>query len=508
MSIVERFLEFACPDHHVRGLPAHKMAQHAAMRLLEQRPSLARENIYTAVVCGEVEEVARLLDGHPELANTRCPAIGPDRSGAGGNYDFLGDLGSKPWEPLLYLCFARLPLGATNDRAVDIARLLLDRGANPNAFFMAGDSRYTPLTGVAGEGEENRPPHPKRDALARLLLERGAEPYDSQVIYDIHFRGAILWWMELMYEFSVKAGRAADWTDPEWHMLDQGNYGTGARWHLGVAVENNDIELAEWCVAHGATPNAAPPPDQRFPQSSLYSRAVRLGHDQVADRLLRAGAREEDVALGDEEQFVAACLRMDQAVIDALLTRHPEYLRRPTAMFAAAETNRVDVARLLLDRGTPLDVQDGEAQRPLHVAAANNALAVAELLIARGAEIDPYEHRYNNTPLDFAVYYDLTDMIAVLSPHSRDVWNLTRTGQLERLRQILPENPRLATVTRRTTPLFWLPDDEDVAIEIAALLIAHGADRSFRSTKDGSTAADIARRRGMLHLAAALTGNP
>jgi len=93
-----------------------------------------------------------------------------------------------------------------------------------------------------------------------------------------------------------------------------------------VAVENNDLELAEWCLAHGATPNAAPPPDQRFPQSSLYSRAVRLGHDQVADRLLRAGAREEDVALDDEEQFVVACLGMDQAAIDALLTRQPEYL--------------------------------------------------------------------------------------------------------------------------------------------------------------------------------------
>ena len=27
---VARFLECACPDHHVRGLPAHRMARHAA----------------------------------------------------------------------------------------------------------------------------------------------------------------------------------------------------------------------------------------------------------------------------------------------------------------------------------------------------------------------------------------------------------------------------------------------------------------------------------------------
>src|SRR5207253_3537196 len=42
-EIVTRFLECACPDHHVRGLPAHRMARHAAMRFLEQSPEIAHE---------------------------------------------------------------------------------------------------------------------------------------------------------------------------------------------------------------------------------------------------------------------------------------------------------------------------------------------------------------------------------------------------------------------------------------------------------------------------------
>ena len=208
----------------------------------------------------------------------------------------------KTGSPLLYLCFTRLPLARANDHAIAIARLLLDRGADPNAHFMAGDSRYTPLVGVIGEGEEDRPPHPHRDELARLLLERGAEPYDGQVIYNIHFHGKILWWMKLMYEFSVKAGRRADWDDPEWHMLDQGGYGSGARWHLRIAVEKNDVELAEWCLAHGANPNAAPESDPRFPQRSLYEHAVRLGHAEIAELLARYGAEKHDVALGDEDR--------------------------------------------------------------------------------------------------------------------------------------------------------------------------------------------------------------
>jgi hypothetical protein len=44
--------------------------------------------------------------------------------------------------------------------------------------LVKGEERQ-PMTGVS-EGEESRPPHPRRDDLARLLLERDAEPYDSQ----------------------------------------------------------------------------------------------------------------------------------------------------------------------------------------------------------------------------------------------------------------------------------------------------------------------------------------
>ena len=93
-------------------------------------------------------------------------------------------------------CFTRLENPASNDNAVEIATLLLDNGADPNSYFMAGGSRYSPLTGVIGEGEEGRPPHPQRDELTRLLLERGADPYDMQVFYNIHFNGDVLWLLE------------------------------------------------------------------------------------------------------------------------------------------------------------------------------------------------------------------------------------------------------------------------------------------------------------------------
>ena len=158
------------------------------------------------------------------------------------------------------MCFTRLPLPSVTENAVAIARALLDHGANPNVYFMAGGSSYTPLAGAIGEGEEGRPAHQQRDALVRLLLERGANPYDQQVIYNIHFNAKALWFLELIYEHALRTGRTADWADPEWQMLGAGGYGTGARWFLDAAVEHNDVQLAEWCLSHGANPNSAPGP--------------------------------------------------------------------------------------------------------------------------------------------------------------------------------------------------------------------------------------------------------
>ena len=234
---VSLFLDNACPDHHVRGGSDHLRAQHTAMRLLARFPEIATANSYTAVVCGDLDAVNRALAADPGWATRRNGEPLLERSGAGGEGDLLRrDWGSKGWEPLSYLCFTRLPLSAVTQNAAAIARALLDHGANPNVYFMAGDSAYTPLTGAIGEGEEGRPPHQQRDALVRLLLERGANPYDQQVIYNIHFKGEVLWFLELIYEQTRRTVRAADWADPEWQMLNAGGYGTGARWFLDAAV--------------------------------------------------------------------------------------------------------------------------------------------------------------------------------------------------------------------------------------------------------------------------------
>jgi len=496
-TLIDRFLEYACPDHHVRGRPAHAVARHAAMRLLRQNPWIATHSLHTAVVCGELETVQRILRKRPEAARERSGVTAPDRSAPGGAWDMFKDIGPKGWEPLMYLCCARLPLPAAHENALPIARALLDCGADPNAYFMGGDSHYTPLTGVIGEGEENRPPHSQRDALARLLLERGASPYDIQVVYNIHFHGRILWFMELMYEFAVKAGKRRDWDDPEWQMLDMGGYGSGARWHLWVAITNNDIALAEWCLTHGANPNAAAPRDAPLPPMSAYEFAVCEGHADIAELLVRHGATRVDVAPDDDREFVAACLRLDHEAMTRAVTTHPEYLRSPKAIFKATMQDRADVVAALLDLGVSTEVEDDSHQRPLHVAAFNDALRVATLLIERGAQIDAVVPAWDSTPIGYAIYREHSRLVDVLSRHSRDVGNLVFVGALARLRELTASDASgVAAQILDTDVLCWLPDDEQKAVEIVDLLLANGADVKRRSSA-GLTAEDIARRRGL-----------
>ena len=69
------------------------------------------------------------------------------------------------------------------------------------------------LTGVFGQGElgpVRQPRHPHSLALARLLLEAGANPNDGQALYNRMFEPDNDH-LELLFEFGLGAGDGGPW---------------------------------------------------------------------------------------------------------------------------------------------------------------------------------------------------------------------------------------------------------------------------------------------------------
>jgi hypothetical protein len=489
-ATVDAFLRHAAPDWRMGGGPHQLRHRHTAERILRRHPEIAQANLFTRVVCGDRVGVERVLADSPFNARQ----VG----------------GPKHWPPLLYLCAGRLTLPAVAEHSVAIAKMLLDAGADPNAYFWGGNEliHYTALTLTIGQGEEHAPLHPQARTLAGLLLERGAEPYDGQVFYNISqgaLRDDIIWLLDLIYDRSVQLGRKVDWDDPEWKMIDMGGYGHGARFILGHAVRDNQLRLAEWALSHGAGANAAPARDKRWPKHTLLDEAFHRGLVEMAALLERHGGKRGGTPLEGAHAFASAALRLDRDTARAMLADHPEYLNDPAALRAAAQIDRVDAAAFLLDLGMSPEAENPaqRGERALHVAAYAGSARVAQLLVERGAKIDPVDGTHDGTPLWWAMWGGQQATIDVLAPRSVDLWALSTIGRLDRIRAVVAAIPESAKWTGESTPLFWLPEDEDVAIEIIDLLLAHGADKGFKRP-DGKTAADIAAARAMDRAAARL----
>ena len=76
--------------------------------------------------------------------------------------------GPRGWAPLLYVCHSCFASAA-------LARELLERGADPNAFFVNEHGRMSALYGAAGIAHDPE--------LTRVLLEAGANPDDGESLY-------------------------------------------------------------------------------------------------------------------------------------------------------------------------------------------------------------------------------------------------------------------------------------------------------------------------------------
>ena len=443
----------------------------SAARILARSPDIATANIFTAAATGNRAEIERRLAADPAAATRK-----------GGPLD---------WEPLLYLAYARF---ADQPQGLEAAQLLLDHRADPNARWVGpwGEPPFTVLCGVIGEGEGVQPPHPQARRLAGLLIDRGADPFDPQALYNTSIVGDDVAWLELLWDASDRRGRLGAWTATGEKPAIGGTVPVNAVDNLlGNAVAFNHLARAEWLLLHGADPNSP----HAYSGRPQHTEALIHGNNAMAELLERHGARS--MPLTGQIAFQAACMRVDRAAALRLIEHHRECLENPEPMLTAARSGRTDVVALLLELGMNVDIADQSEQRGLQNAVAGGSLDVVKLLVAHGADIDRPTKQFGGA-MGFAAHFDRREIAAFLAPLSRDVQNLTYLGKKERLGELFAADPNLVNLRHFRcgfTPLFVLPENDDEALDMAAFLLAHGADREIRN-EDGRTAEEIFRGQG------------
>jgi ankyrin repeat protein len=268
---------------------------------------------------------------------------------------------------------------------------------------------------------------------------------------------------------------------------------------LGNAVGQDHRERAEWLLARGADPNAP----AFYSGRPLHAEARLSGYVEMAALLERHGV--EPVRLEGLHAFQAACLAGDRAEAEALLTSDPSLIRRPEPLLQAAELGHERSVELLLSLGAPVGSLDHQGISPLHRAVQSCSVGMVRRLVEAGADPDLRERRWHGTPLSWAVVLKKPEIADYLATVGHDVRPLAVMGRLERLKAVLETQPwRAGEQVDGTTSLFCFPeDDEETAVKVARLLLAHGADPSIPNAK-GQTPAAVARTLGLDDLAEAI----
>jgi ankyrin repeat protein len=387
-SLVDRFVSLACLNY----TNDHTSRRDLAHELFAVNPKLVQQNIYAAATVGDVAVVRELLVNDPLLARRR-----------GGPHN---------WEPLLYAAYSRFNSNEVGHSTLEVARLLLQHGADPNAGFLWNRFYlFTALTGVFGEGERGRihqPPHQYCEELARALLSAGADPNDSQTLYNRMFTGGTDH-LKLLFEFGL--GKS---TDGVWYKRLGGRLDSPTellQQQLAWAVKYNQRERLEWLLDHGADVNR---PDRRFKRTP-HELALLSGNIETADYLVAHGAKA--VQLNDLDAFSAACLNADGVQARSLLARDPTLVRqlgteRVELLNLAAESDKRDAIRLMSELG--FDLNERKRTVPLHLAAGCGHLEMVKLLIELGADPAVCDEEFGGTALGWAHYSGKVEVMEFL----------------------------------------------------------------------------------------------
>jgi ankyrin repeat protein len=359
-----------------RGYQGPKPA--LAARLLEDTPDLLGDDPFLACAMGEEPSLRRKLDARPDWVNHPGGALG--------------------MTPLIAVTHSGLVRDPRFAEALErCARLLLDRGADPNLCWIDPefpDGRLSPLYGAAGKNH-----HPE---MTRLLLARGADPTDhgmnpgdSEALYH-SVESKDLTCTRLLLDAGARVegtntlARSLDYDDPERlrlllsHCKDLNQHDSHALTH--AILRGRSLTQIQMLLDAGANPEA-----KNRDGITPYRFALLCGRPDVAD-VLRQGTPPE--SLSAEDAFVAACARGDAAEARKRLVDNPALLRNLSEkqlqqLPTLAEQGNLSAVKAMVQVGWPIDVQGGDWKASaLNLAVYHGNAEMADWLLAHGARWD------------------------------------------------------------------------------------------------------------------------
>lgn len=378
------------------------------------------DTFVVAATSGRCERARRLLGARPEIERDRWARLVLGR----GWDDQPNEIGGpRGWPPLHYVCHSCVA-------SVELARELLRRGADPNAYYANEHGPMSALYGAAGVVHD-----PK---LTRVLLEAGADPNGEPRFGDALYHSVQAESPECL-RVLLEHGAEPRGSNAIAHALDY-DHAEHVRLLLDGGGDPNEGALLVHAVRRGCRPDtlrllaeAGADLDRRGGEWSTpraqyktaYQNAVLRGRDDLAAVLEELGASTELTA---EERIVSALARgerPDESLPPALSPDAQEVLVA-TALFGpldlvvdlvgpgyfahagggppgtllhhAAWVGKPEVVRRLLELGAdPVARSGAEFDTPLAWAALGSQawrepgrdyVAVAELLLAAGAELE------------------------------------------------------------------------------------------------------------------------
>lgn len=370
-----------------------------AQRLLAAHPELAATSLHTAAAVGDVAATRWLLESGAQVEEE----AGPFR-----------------WVPLLYAAYSRLDSTSAGHSTLEVARLLLDYGADPNAGYLweGLTPPFTALTGAFGGGEGNQPPHQFRDELARLLLDHGADPNDGQTLYNRGLGGpreTDASHLELLLAYGLGRERGGPWRQ----RLGPAVLSPAEMLHdeLMYAALRDRPERARLAIEQGVDVNRASTGHPAYGGATPLALATALGNRSVVAIVTAAGATP---VADPVVHFLGACLSGDERAARQQLASTPDLLprartRMPDLLLRAAESGRPAAVRLLAGLGLDLDDRTVRGRTPLHVAALAGDQPIVDTLLALGADPTISDATYGSTPAGWALHAGFTGVAEQLA---------------------------------------------------------------------------------------------